>query len=414
MLQILFKFLIRFVLLYGFLVTYHMGHGLTSRYLSLFVSVLIILYRREKLDVIMNSISKRKIKISFLLFFSCSFILLASYALLPVSHYSTHNVYIEWWHFPYQMFFVLVFSIYCAVEYDTFSDFLYTWLFFIVIEAFLIYAAVVNDSLRMFLYAISYVGDGRFDSTIEAGTRIMGLGIYASDGSLTMSTGVIALIFLKLRNKINDICFFVCNIIIFSATMFIGRTGVLVEIFLMISYVILSRRMRFSIIWFLLAIMVVPLMISFLLGHLSMDSSDHLMEWMLGAFSEEDQIGTLQTATRSGLQMNEYFLFGNGGLMRGTFDGYRYNSDSGYLKMLTAIGVIGSCCYYLGMLCVFLSIKIKLKQITDLFPFLVIFVAFVIEIKEPYFMKLRIPWFVYTVLLLNAIDLKKITYKNMR
>lgn len=419
MLQLFYKFPLRILILFGFLITYHITPYLTSRYLSLAVAIFVIFYRRDKLKYVMRVISKKKLKHSFILILSCTLLLLVSNA-LSTGSFSKQDVVIEWWHFPYQFFFIFILSLYCAVEYESLGDFLFTWVLFIVIESVLVYLAVSFDSIRLFFYLTSYVGDGRFDATIETGTRIMGFGIYASDGSLTMSTGIVSLILLKLKNKINDLIFVSSTIIVFSATLFIGRTGVLVEILLILGYILLSRRFRFTLLFAFTSVIVIPFVITYFLSYLSLDSSDRLQEWMIGAFTEENQMGTLQTATRSGLQFNEYFLFGNAGLMRGHYNGYTYNSDSGYLKMITAVGIVGALMYYYSMFLLFLSVKrIKEKKI-NMIVYLLIIIAFLVEIKEPYFMKLRIPWFFCTVILLNSIEewrclnLKVIGRKNDR
>ncbi len=397
------KFIYRVIIFYGFIVTYTLNYGITSRYLSLAAAFFIIFLKRKKLHKVLSCIKWRRIKVGFGLIMACTFILLMSQALLPAS-FSANNAVISWWHFPYQFLYIFAFSIFCVVEFDSFAEFAKTWILFIIIESILIYMAVINDSVRLFFYAVSYVGDGRFDATIEYGSRIIGLGIYASDGSLTMSTGIIALIVLKLQDRINNMLFLAFSIIIVTATMFIGRTGVLAEILFLCYYFAASRKIGFSVFGGVLGILAVSFFISFFMQQLRSDVADRLQGWMMEAFNEESRTGTLNVATGTGFQDNNHTLFGNAGLLRGSFEGKRFQSDSGYIKMFTAIGIVGSFCYYLGMLNIFISVKRnKKKALNIFFVFLIVFV-FVIEYKEPYLTKLRIPWFVFTTLLINAFD----------
>ena len=320
-------------------------------------------------------------------------------------HLGDNDEYISWWHFPFQAVYLFVFALYCAVEFDSLDEFLIVWLIFIVLESFSVFVAVVDDSIRLLFYAISYMGDGRHDKTIETGQRIMGLGIIASDGSLTLSTGIMSLVYLRLRDKIKDIIFIALLITILSATMFIGRTGVLVELAVVVAYIILARRFGSSFLWGALTVLAISFLVSFFIENMSGSASDKLQEWMSDAFDRDSQTGTLDVATGTGFSFNNHFLLGNAGLMRGSSNGFNFQSDSGYVKMYYAVGLVGMICYYFGFVKLFLSARLyRFYSLYNKYLYFLVIIAFIVEYKEPYFMKLRLPWVILTFLIMSSKD----------
>ena len=261
----------------------------------------------------------------------------------------------------------------------------------------------------MLFYTIFYNGDGRFDRTIESG-RIVGIGIHSSLGSIIMSTGIILLILLRKIGIINIILFLSLIILFFAASVFIGRTGVLVEILTLLIGSFWIGKIKGLIFSVLLPSFFSFFMISSVLNYMDPAVSDKLQTWILAATDDSRRSDIMESAVDTGIPQLDYnMIFGFGVVSGKDANGGYHHTDSGYIRTIIALGIVGFLCYYLSMLFLLLSSNIKLWYDKRPFWILLITIAFLIEIKEPYFLRYVYAWFIMTLMLFCSFANSKLS-----
>lgn len=404
-------YLYRLFILWGYIVECPIAFGLTTRRVSITVAIISVIVRSTKTKAVLACIDKKKVQKLLVLFLFCTiFTFVHSLNLVSRSPWGQ----IEYWYYLFILMYVFLFAIYCVVEYDNFQEFAKVLLGVILLESISIYAALVSAPFRVYLYEHFFFSpDDRLENSISEGYRIMGIGISQAGGSLKMSIATIFLVALKMKNQISDFWFFVLYFIIFSATMFIGRTGTLVELSLFIFYFIHQVRSVKVQVLSIITILGVLTGGAYLLSIADIANSDMLIEWMLGAFDEERFNGTMEGIHTGGFPPLSLDTFLGTGLSVGySIDGNTYYPDSGYIRMWICLGVFGFLAYYIAIYAMLTSPKIKgiKKDLRHLVLF-VILIAFIVEYKEPFFMKYIFAWSIMILSLFLAkekYDMSKI------
>ena len=299
---------------------------------------------------------------------------------------------------------IFVFSLYCVIEFNSLVNFAKVWIGIFIMESFSIFFALVSESYRMYVFEHFFYGDARFESGIEMGTRIIGIGICAANGSLIMSTACIILVLLKIKNQISDGYFYISYLIIFTATMFIGRTGMLVEIALFVYHLINSGISLVKVFKAGVGVSLVIALMTSLLSKVSPDTSEYLYMWITAAFDEETQLIVKDGIEKTGIPpITSDIIYGTGKSTGYVYEGVRYNADSGYIRSLIALGIFGFTAYYYAIWLFFRSPIINYQSSKiRYYVFFVIFLMFFVEYKEPFIMMMRFPWIIFVTSLFLA------------
>lgn len=400
------RFLYHLIVLFGFVVEFPLMSGLTTRRFAALIAILTLVLRKEKTKEVLTCVNWSRFKYAMIFFSICLFITLFHSMFPQIDAVFSEGGYtkaMEFHFYFYIILYIFIFSLFCVVDFESIKDFSSTWICFMLIESLAIYYAAVNYSVRLFFYTYFYTGDDRFSTTIEYGSRIVGIGIHSSIGSVIMSTACILLVFLRLKDQIKQILFVVCYIIIVVATAFIARTGLIIEIVVLLYYGILSGKTKDIAFNLILPAILSVVGITYILSTIDAAVADKLGEWILGAVDKEYAGAVLERAKGSGSLMDENALLGIG-ILRGRYGIQDFHTDSGYIMIYTAIGAVGLICYYLAMLFLLLSPKLPHTPIIRYFYIGILLIPFIIEYKEPYFLNYIFAWFMVTMMLFNAKD----------
>ena len=395
-------------ILFGFLFEIPIVGPITTRRLSLIVAIVTLIFYKSECKEVVSLISKKKIK-QCLVFFGICF-LIAVFNSMGVLE-APYTDYFEPWYIINIFLYVIVFSFYTVAIFKDSKAFAATYLSCFAIQTVAVYAAVMSTPVRLFLYEVFYSGDDRFERTIENGTRIMGIALSESAGSIVCSTGVILLTFLAMRKHIGDILYFIIVAFLLSMTTFIGRTGILVELAILAFYVVYIQRQK--------AFKILPLailaafFIVYAFGTLMENSDtamfDYLVEWMTSSFTKEGRLSTLEGINQELPSFSFQFILGTG-VMRGKLpNGETIASDSGYIMLCSAIGIIGGFLFYLAHWNLYRSVNFNIteKQV-KMFLYLCMLLSFIIECKEPFMQKYIFSYILITVSLFYQKETKLI------
>lgn len=395
--------------MFGFLFEIPIMGPLTTRRLSVIIALVVLYNKKETLKLILSTVSRKRKKKALILFFSC--FLLALLNMPIIGSKLDNNSYFEPWYIINIFLYVIVFSLYTVVIFKDSKAFAATYLSCFGIQTVAVYAAVMSTPVRLFLYEVFYSGDDRFERTIENGTRIMGIALSESAGSIVCSTGVVLLTFLAMRKHIGDILYFIIVAFLLSMTTFIGRTGVLVELVILAFYVVyIQRKKAFKL---LPLAVLAAFLIVYAFGTLMENSDtamfDYLVEWMTSSFTKEGRSSTLEGINQELPSFSSQFILGTG-VMRGKLpNGETIASDSGYIMLCSAIGIIGGFLFYLAHWNLYRSVNFNIteKQV-KMFLYLCVLLSFIIECKEPFMQKYIFSYILITVSLFYQKETKLI------
>ncbi len=397
------RFLYRFIVLFCFMTELPLAGPLTTRRFALAVALGVLVVKMPKVKSILSLIDKRKLLVSITLLLFCA-------AITYIHHMSMvakgNCTYIEYWFFLYIILYVFVFSLYCLVEFKTIKELAWVWIAIMMVEAVAIYLAAISTPIRLNLYERFYAGDDRFEKTIELGTRIVGIGIHSSTGSITMSATLIFMTYLRIKEKISLPIYTIVAFILISATLFIGRTGVLVELAIMAFYLLFYGVSVKKILYVGFSAMLLVSFVLFLLRLSDSSTTEILIDWMLESLDSDKRQGMIEGIEQGGFPpFTPEFIFGTGLATGYTANGTTYTSDSGFIRIWMSIGLVGFVMYYYSLLLLFRTPKFsKCSKKMKRYLYYVTVIAFVIEYKEPFMMKYIFPWAIMTVGLFMAKD----------
>jgi len=395
-----------FIVLFGFMFEVPMPMGLTSRRLALVVAIITLVFKRDSLHEIYKCLNKRKLNrfiISFIIIILLSILQTLSGSQNIVGEYVSI---IEPWYYVYMIGYILVFSLYCVVVFDSVKQYSTIIIGILLLQSAIVIYAISNPTFRMLIYEFGNLNEGKMERTIENGTRVVGFLMGGADGSVIMSISCILLLLLRRNNQINRVVFYILYVFFIIITAFVGRTGILVEGALLI-YDSLSGKNKIRNLagLFVSAVLAVVILTS-VLNNASEIDSEHYLEWMTEFLDKDSRESINQGVIQEGFPpLNSDLIFGTGLASGYSYGGKSYYSDSGYVRAYTSIGIVGMILYYWGLLNLLKSPSFKRKEC---FFTLLIIIAFVIEYKEPFMMKYVFPWAVLTCFLLSVKDKRRI------
>ena len=393
-----FRYIYLTFILLGYMIEFPIYSGLTTRRLVIAIAISTLLFRVEDCRKIISLMHFEKIKMSVFLLSLCGFI-----TYLHHINSFTRSAYghVEYWYYFFNVIYILIFAIYCAVEFKSLKEFAIIWTSIMVLESIVIFYAVIDTSFRLFVYDYFYWGDDRFEKTIEFGSRIMGVGLHAATGSLTMSTSIMLLTYMRIKKIIPDLLYFTFTVIIMSATAFIGRTGLMVEIFIASYYILFHGHSVNKQIGGLISFFIIVAGISYVARSSDTGYGDGLLDWMMELFYSDQREETLRGIYHNGFPPLSFdSIFGTGITTGYNYKGVTYYPDSGYIRLWISIGIVGFFSYYIAMYDMLSAPIIKNLPIDEKRYFLFcIFLSFFVEYKEPFMMKYIFPWFIMTIFL---------------
>lgn len=380
--------------------------GLTTRRLAVVIAIFVLIAKRQQVKIIWGSINPTKISMFIVsLAFVTIISLLHTFTRTENNPYATYS---EPWFFLYIVLYILVFSLFCAVEFKTLKEFVWVLIGIYLFQTVVVLRGLVDPAFRLHIYeAYNNTGDDRFIKTIEEGTRLMGINLIGAAGSVKMSTASLALVLLYTSRKIKSLWFWVSYMVIMIGTAFVGRTGILVEIALLIPLFLNGKGRAKNILYVLVFASILISAIMYVLSTLDPAVSESLLNWMTESFDSKDRGAVNEGVLQGGWPpFSLEFVFGTGMDTGYSQDGVIYTSDSGLIRTYMAYGVVGFVFYYLAMFKLLTSPRTrKCPREIRFFFGLCIAIAFIIEYKEPFMMKYIFPWAILTCILLYLKDM---------
>lgn len=384
-------FVFHFVLFFCFIIEIPLFAFLTTRRLALVYALVYLLLNEGKVRSVLKYVTFSKIRS----FFAC-FLFLVFICFLHTTTQGTNEkiLYMEPWYFIYMILYICIFSLYCATAFKDVRSFATVVVANMLVQTFTVFYSFSNPAFQMAVYMFFNTEDQRLLQTVENGSRIVGFGISGALGSVVISTAAVLLVLLKVKNKIPSTLFYISYFIIFITTLFIGRTGLIVEAVLIVWLVIRGKNGVRNALGIGLLAMLIPFIVQSVMATLSSGAAESYSEWMMEIFSADRLKDINEGVVQGGWPpFTAQMLFGTGIEAGYVYNGVRYASDSGFIRMYTAVGVIGMLLYYIGLYKLLRAPRITvMKPILRKFFFVVILLAFIIEYKEPFMMKYIFPW----------------------
>ncbi|RGV49081.1 hypothetical protein DWW10_21265 [Bacteroides intestinalis] len=402
-LKIVILYLYHLFIIFGFLFEIPIYGPLTTRRLSVLIGMIILLINKKNAAKVYSYFSKKKIGTYYALFLFCALLSLFNVSFQT----SMKNTYLEIWYFFYMILYILVFAVFLVVEFKDIEKLVYVYIGAFALQFVIVLYGLLDNNFLIYIYENWYFGDDRFAETVSKGTRLMGIALNSSNGSITCSSACVLIAFAYITGRLNRFLFYLSYSMMMILTIFIGRTGALVELALLVYIIMINFKLSniFIIIGFIFCGVSI---ITYLLGEVSPLAADALSGWIMGAFDPESRSETINGIAAVVPSLSPEMIFGTG-VMRGRADsGIVVGSDSGYVKFYGAIGIIGAFCYYLAYLKLF-SLpmrKFVLRKLKFFFYFVIVLI-YIIEYKEPFLMYYTLPCAFLTVLLFNEFYARK-------
>lgn len=402
------KFVLLTIVLFCYMVEFTLFPGLTTRRLSVIVAIIYIIIHRNEFSVIWKmNIRKRKIKFFSILMFLM--ILLNLVVVIGAPFYNNAK-YLEWYLYIHYFTNVLLFGFFCVLAFGSAKKFILSWTLLMVLQSVVVLISLNSPTLRYFIYENLYTGDDRMEKAVEFGSRLMGIGIHSATGSVVMASACIMLVYLKLRDQINTIIFLLLYVLIVMGTIFMGRTGMLVELVVLLAYFFTNGSVKRN----LLIGMGVLVIGVYLLTWLKDSVSEGVYNWITLSAENSNFEATMEGLGKSGWPpINTELIFGSG-IFRGyRYQGVIYENDSGYMSMYTAVGIVGSLIFYIGLYYLMSSPKYYSCKKTNIMLIGVMIIAYVIEYKESFFWAYILTWTIFTLRLFESYEktMLKIEYE---
>ena len=383
------------LILFCFLFEFRLIGFITTRRMSIIIAFVTLFFRRKELINLLRSIDRKRLEQSAMMMVAC--MILVSITSLAITIRDSNSVYLEPYYFINLFLYIYLFSFYCAIEFKTYEKFAASYLVCFLIQFIAVIYSVINTDVRMFFYDNFYSGEDYIAANIENGSRIFGIALHSSGGSIICSTCAVVLVYLTIQNKLSAWKFYMPYAFLMILTVFIARTGVLVELCLLIYYLITRDAKSFVKNSFLIAgfAFFVIYVILQILSSIDPAVEEYFKEWMTAAFNSEGRNKTIEGINRQIPDFSSSYILGTSVFVGHVPNGDYVQSDSGYIMNYIAMGIIGSLVYYLGMIKLYNIPRISIYQKpVRRFFYLLILLSFIMEYKEPFMFKYVFPFII--------------------
>ena len=188
-----YKWVIRFLMLFGFLFNINLILHISTTNLCSFLALVYIVMHKTQVQRVILLFKKVNILLYVSLLFACALICLINSEISGTNIGTIETLRVI--DIFLLIFRVLIFSIYCLVEYPKFEDFAKMMVAAFSVQAFAVFAAIINPEIRLFLYEHFYFGDDRLNYSVEQGSRIIGIALNSASGGVTCSTVFVIFLF---------------------------------------------------------------------------------------------------------------------------------------------------------------------------------------------------------------------------
>lgn len=394
------NFLLDFLILFGFIFESPIISIITTRRLAIFISLIYLFLHYQSAKKIFKYINKIKFLIFTINLTFCLFIVLINNMDL---YYVAGNVYYNFTYIIYFFVYVVVFSVFCVIRFKNIINFSKVYISIMIFQSIIVFVSATNYDFRMFIYNNFYFSDDRFAKTIEWGSRVIGINLHSAIGSVILCTGCIALIYLGINKKITNLKFICSYMLIMTATIFIGRTGLYLEMLSLFFYFCLNIKNIKNIMSIIIVCILLIILLQFVLSKMENNIADYFMKWAGELLNSDTRLNTINIL--SSMEYPKFsieMIFGTN-IMYGIVPGGNLMiSDSGYLKIYCSIGVIGSMLYYSSFIFLFFSVwNYKNSKKNKLFFLYIGLLNLIIEYKEPFIQKYIFIWFLFLIMLFD-------------
>ena len=409
-LRTIIKDITQVIILFFFLFEFPVFSILTTRRLACVISILYLVSHINQCKGYFSYCNTKKIYIFFIMLLLCFIISIMNYLIYPQTE--SIEMYCGPHFYVYEFLYIFVFSVYMFVAFGDEAKFLHKYLAVIIFQTICVFLSAFNKTIRLFFYERFYTGDDRFGYAVISGKRVMGLNLHSSLGSFILFSGCFALIILKMRNRISATFFSIVYVLIIVATFFVGRTGFYFALALMVLYFFLNVDSKSIYVGLLVSILGAGAVI-WSLGKLDANVSQKFLKWSFEIFNSETRYDTINVMKSMPIPKLSYqSIFGTNIIRGTTSNGTILQHDSGYIKMIGAIGYIGMSLYFASYIYLLTAPNFN-RSLKNTKGLLYIFIAsiFIYEIKEPCIMRYDV---VAVLLTMLVHDAKKNTELEMQ
>ena len=341
--------------------------------------------------------------------------------------------YFEPWYIIYIFLYVVLFSVYSVKEYKSIKYFGYLLFSCFFLQAIVVFMSVLYAPVRLVILQLFNSGfEDMYEKVVENGSRIMGIGLGFSTGSIICSTCGAYLTYMFLKKQLPFITYLFLYAILVAMTFFIGRTGAILELLFLV-FVFVTRPkyfLKYSFVLCLLLLVLIyaisdlisssdvanglyyPVFKGRKLAYNYIDVSQaYYISLALDDASNPYGINNTTLPTTfliNNLLPSSYLFILGTGVMQGRLPqgDYMY-SDCGYMMLYSALGIIGAIIYYLANLNLYRSVLANVKEyLPRLFMLFLVFTAFIIEYKEPFMQKYVFSYIILTIGLFQIRNVK--------
>lgn len=294
------------------------------------------------------------------------------------------------------------------------NEFLYLISIAVVIQAGLSIFSFINPSIKSLFYNL-IIYTSNFDE--DQSLRAVG---FASIGgaalSVIQSIGVITILFLFRTNVFGfykSLLLWGGIIVIILSIVLIGRTGLFISFFCILLYFISEiRNVKNVIVFGLIIFALYQINWLTILERATTDVSGFnitiFTEWVENAFKIKNNDTTEVLTNMPIPSLSVETLLGTGMVVDPSGVGNASGHDSGYIQTYYSLGLLMATFFYFS----YLSFLIKQIPPKGKYLYLLIFVMFIIEIKEPFIFQYIYPFFVLSMIrLMRKFDVKHLKSK---
>ena len=404
-------FLYQFAMVFGFVSRMRLG-PLTSLRLTLLVALIVTIVKWKEVIRLLKCIDRAKLRTSLWLLLGC--------LLITLFHsFEPHNINYEYFD-PSDVIIILIsmmiMGAWTGVTFNSFERFAWIMVTVGVVQSMSVFAAALNPEFKFFITE-HFFDEGFAEKAnsafMEGLARSSGIGIAWSSGSLVLAYCCFALVGLKVEIKVSTLWFGVLFALMAGATALVGRSGLIVEIGLLLFYGIFTGKVK-NVFALILVAIIGLIVFNQVMSYLDPFVAESTQKWVLG-FMDSDKIShTNEGIIKEGFpDFSSRFVFGTG-VEFGRYDGQSFYADSGYIKSYTSIGVVGMLCYYLGMLYLLISTFPKRQHNKhQFFLWVAIAAIYFMEYKEPFISMFVYTWVIFVMGLLWKKEQRKAIYENI-
>ncbi len=261
-------------------------------------------------------------------------------------------------------------------------------------------------NIRLYVFYNYSYDDGRLLEGIENGIRSVGIDLSGSAGSLILFSGLMCGIYLFFySSKKKRIIILIEYFAILIALLFMGRLGLyfgLIGLLVISIYCIFHKD---PCIWIIIGLMVFVLVAIMVYIAVSPDSWGlrTWVQWITEFMHMFEKNGTIAAIGKQNVPpLTMEMLFGTGLIYGVTDSGMILNHDAGYIRIYSAIGLIGCIVYYGIIYGYYFSMVKRVKsKINRIFFTCFVIVIIISEMKEPFLSKTPVAIIISSMLLLE-------------